>query len=203
MILRPLPDTLASTLPGTPPGTPPRGGAEVSSPPSSTRQPHTPRMSYLSEPPVWLSLGHGKAWQAVAKGKRETPVLASAVRAGFPSPAEDYIEGSLDLNRHLIRHPAATFIVRVEGESMTGAGIFPGDLLVVDRSLEPHDGHVVIAIVEGELTVKRLKGRAGAWRLVAEHPDFVPILMPSLEDGGETSAIWGVVTNAVRNLMTG
>ncbi|HEY9079362.1 translesion error-prone DNA polymerase V autoproteolytic subunit [Magnetovibrio sp.] len=151
-------------------------------------------------PPVWLSLGQGRAWRAGAKTKRPLPVLASPVRAGFPSPAEDYIEGSLDLNRHLIRHPAATFIVRVEGESMTGAGIFPGDLLVVDRSVEPHDGHVVIAVVEGELTVKRLKGRRGAWRLVAEHPDFPPIHLANDEEGGETSAIWGVVTNSVRNL---
>lgn len=151
-------------------------------------------------PPVWLSLGQGRAWRAGAKTKRALPVLESSVRAGFPSPAEDYIEGSLDLNRHLIRHPAATFIVRVEGESMTGAGIFPGDLLVVDRSVEPVDGHVVIAVLDGELTVKRLKGRCGAWRLVAEHPDFPPIPMPNDEEGGQTSAIWGVVIHSVRDL---
>jgi len=151
---------------------------------------------------MWLSLGTGQVWSALSTSKRETPVLASSVRAGFPSPAEDYIEGSLDLNRHLIRHPAATFIVRVAGDSMTGIGIFPGDLLVVDRSIEPHDGHVVIAIVEGELTVKRLKAGAhrGRWQLVAEHPDYPPIDMPNDEGGGETSAIWGVVTNSVRNL---
>lgn len=129
------------------------------------------------------------------------PVIAGPVRAGFPSPAEDYIEGSLDLNEHLIRHPAATFIVRVEGESMTGAGIFPGDLLVVDRAIEPRDGHVVIAAVAGELTVKRLKGRTGAWRLVAEHPDFPPILLNGSgddeADAGDAS-IWGVVVHSVR-----
>ena len=150
---------------------------------------------------MWLSLGCGRAWRAVDTCRRDLPVLASAVRAGFPSPAEDYIEGSLDLNRHLIRHPAATFIVRVEGESMRGAGIFPGDLLVVDRSVEPRDGHVVIAAVDGDLTVKRLKGRAGQWRLVAEHPDFPPIPLPSgTDEDGESAAIWGVVTNAVRDL---
>lgn len=130
----------------------------------------------------------------------DLPVMASAVCAGFPSPAEDYVEGSLDLNRHLIRHPAATFIMRVEGVSMTGAGIFPGDLLVVDRSVEPLDDHVVIAQVAGELTVKRLKGAAGRWRLVAEHPDFAPIALDGDADG-ETSAIWGVVTSAVRMLV--
>ncbi|MBF0247340.1 MAG: translesion error-prone DNA polymerase V autoproteolytic subunit [Alphaproteobacteria bacterium] len=130
------------------------------------------------------------------------PLFASFVRAGFPSPAEDYIEGSLDLNRHLIRHPAATFIVRVEGESMTGAGIFPGDLLVVDRSVEPRDGHVVIAAVGGELTVKRLRGRPGAWRLVAEHPDFPPIVLDGDADD-PSAAVWGVVTSAVRRLAGG
>jgi len=160
------------------------------------------RASFGANALVWLSLGSGRAWRAVDRCRREVPVLASAVRAGFPSPAEDYIEGSLDLNRHLIRHPAATFIVRVEGESMTGAGIFPGDLLVVDRSIEPRNGHVVIAAVDGELTVKRLKGRAGQWYLVAEHPDFQPIPLPSGEDAddNQSSAIWGVVTNAVRDL---
>lgn len=129
------------------------------------------------------------------------PVVAGAVRAGFPSPAEDYVEGSLDLNAHLIRHPAATFIVRVEGESMTGAGIYPGDLLVVDRSIEPADGHVVIAAISGELTVKWLKGRRGAWRLEAAHPDFPTIVLQDDEEGGEASAIWGVVTSSVRMLV--
>ena len=128
------------------------------------------------------------------------PVVAGTVQAGFPSPAEDYVEANLDLNAHLIRHPAATFIVRVEGESMIGAGLFPGDLMVVDRSLEPRDGHVVIAVVSGELTVKHLKGRAGAWRLVAAHPDFPPITLDGDVDG-ETSAIWGVVTSSVRTLV--
>lgn len=130
----------------------------------------------------------------------DLPLVAGAVRAGFPSPAEDYVEGALDLNVHLIRHPAATFIVRVEGESMTGAGIFPGDLLVVDRSVEPGTGHVVIAAVAGELTVKRLKGRAGAWWLVAENPDFAPIRLDGDIDG-DGSVIWGVVVHSIRRLV--
>ncbi len=124
------------------------------------------------------------------------PVMAGAVHAGFPSPAEDGIEGSLDLNAYLIRHRAATFIMRVEGESMTGAGIFSGDLLIVDRSIDPRDGHIVIAAVNGELTLKRLKGHQGHWRLVAEHPDF-----PNIELGGEAPSVWGVVTSAVRRLL--
>jgi DNA polymerase V len=82
------------------------------------------------------------------------------VPAGFPSPAEDYAEGPLDLNRYLIHHPAATFFVRVKGDSMIGAGIFCGDLLIVDRALMPNHGNVVIAVVNGDLTVKRFHQEA-------------------------------------------
>ncbi len=121
------------------------------------------------------------------------PLVMASVSAGFPSPAEDYVEGRLDLNRHLIKHPAATFFVRVAGTSMERAGIHPGDLLVVDRSLEPRNGHIVLAAVDGEVTVKRLlvtRGRA--------------LLMPEC-DGGEPTelrkaqelAVWGVVTHVV------
>lgn len=127
------------------------------------------------------------------------PVVLSAVQAGFPSPAEDYVEGRLDLNSHLIRHPAATFIVRVEGDSMTGAGIFPDDLLVVDRALQPRRGHVVIALVGGELTVKRLEGRPGRWRLEAAHPDY-PALELARLDEEEGGAVWGVVGSVIRKL---
>ncbi|MBT7942156.1 MAG: translesion error-prone DNA polymerase V autoproteolytic subunit, partial [Alphaproteobacteria bacterium] len=89
------------------------------------------------------------------------PFFATAVQAGFPSPADDYMEGALDLNEHLIRRPAATFFLRVLGDSMTGAGIHSGDLLIVDRSIHPIDGHIVIAVIDGELTVKRLSRRRG------------------------------------------
>lgn len=82
------------------------------------------------------------------------------ISAGFPSPAEDYLEGRLDLNQLLIRKPAATYFVRVVGDSMIGAGIHSGDLLVVDRSLEAGDGRVVIAVLNGELTVKPIKANA-------------------------------------------
>ena len=78
------------------------------------------------------------------------PVFLGRLPAGFPSPADDYLEGKLDLNRHLIKHPAATFFVRVTGDSMIGAGIHSGDLLVVDRSLEPADKHVVVAVLDGD-----------------------------------------------------
>ena len=114
------------------------------------------------------------------------PVLAAPVPAGFPSPAEDYVEGKLDLNEHLIRRPAATFIVRVEGV------IFSGDLLVVDRSIEARPDSIVVAAVGGELVVKRLRKGGAGWFLAAENPDF-----PAIEIAADC-AIWGVVTSSIR-----
>ena len=124
------------------------------------------------------------------------PVVLSPVPAGFPSPAEDFADGTLDLN-DLIEHPAATFIVRVSGPSMTGAGIYDGDLLVVDRSINPRSGQIVVAVCDGDMVVKRLKQHKGDWWLVPEAPDhkeFRPARMP------ENSEIWGVVKNVIRNL---
>ena len=128
--------------------------------------------------------------------RAERPLFLSRVPAGFPSPAEDYVEGSLDLNEHLIAHREATFFMRVQGHSMTGAGIQDGDLLVVDRSLEAGDGDIVVAVVDGELTVKRLWRRGGRVRLLAENPAYAPI---DLKDGQEL-AVWGVVTNIIRSV---
>ena len=126
----------------------------------------------------------------------ERPVFLERVPAGFPSPAGDYMEGKLDLNQYLIKHPAATFFVRVSGDSMTEAGIHSGDLLIVDRSLEPTDGNIVIAALDGDLTVKRLERRKGKLRLLAANEDYDP-----LEVSEEQSfEIWGVVTNVIHSL---
>jgi len=124
------------------------------------------------------------------------PFFVSRVPAGFPSPAEDYSDGVLDLN-DLIEHPAATFFVRVSGYSMTGAGIFDGDLLIVDRSIKPRSGQIVVAVSAGDMVVKRLRKRAGGWWLVPEsqeHDEFQAVEM------AEDSEIWGVVKNVVRCL---
>lgn len=124
------------------------------------------------------------------------PLLGHKVQAGFPSPADDYVEAWLDLNEHLIVHKDATFFVQATGDSMTGAGIQEGNLLVVDRALEARHGDIVIAVIDGELTVKRLEKRRGKIRLVAENPAFSPI---EFKDGQELT-IWGVVTSVIQKI---
>jgi DNA polymerase V len=118
------------------------------------------------------------------------------VSAGFPSPADDYVEGRLDLNRYLVKHPAATFFVRVTGDSMIDAGIHPGDLLIVDRAIAPTNGKVVIAVLNGELTVKRVRQSKQKLLLVPDNPKY-----PSLQIHAEMDfQIWGVVTNVIHAL---
>jgi DNA polymerase V len=128
--------------------------------------------------------------------KISCPLFMASVSAGFPSPAEDYIEGRLDLNRHLIKHPAATFFVRVAGDSMIDAGIHPGDILVVDRAIEPADNNVVIAVIDGELTVKRIAQRGRELFLVADNRHYPPL---QIQEEMEFE-IWGVVTSVIHHL---
>lgn len=124
------------------------------------------------------------------------PLFLSGVSAGFPSPADDYIDRDLDLNEHLITNPAATFFVRVAGDSMTGAGINNNDILIVDRSVAPVSGKIVIAVINGELTVKRLLKTETSCRLIAENSDY-----PDIEITGEMELeIWGVATSAIHEL---
>lgn len=123
----------------------------------------------------------------------EIPLFAASVQAGFPSPAEDFIEAELDLNTLLIPRPAATFFVRVKGSSMEGAGIFEGDILIVDRSLSPSHGKIVIAVIQGELTVKRIHLIGGELSLLPENPRFPPIKIRPDED----FHIWGVVSYVI------
>jgi DNA polymerase V len=124
------------------------------------------------------------------------PLFNSKVAAGFPSPADDYVEKNLDLNELLVQKPAATFFVRAQGESMLGAGIHPNDILVVDRSLEAVPGKVVICAINGELTVKRLERINDQWQLKAENPAYADIV---IHDELEL-VIWGVVTNVIHAL---
>jgi DNA polymerase V len=128
--------------------------------------------------------------------KRKRPLFLVPVPAGFPSPADDYLEGALDLNEYLIKHKAATFFWRVTGDSMIGAGIHSGDLLIVDRSLEPETGNVIIAALDGELTVKRIEIHDGKLFLVPENPDYP--LIPVTEE--QSFQVWGVVKHVIHSL---
>lgn len=128
----------------------------------------------------------------------ERPLYGHKVKAGFLSPADDDVEALLDLNEHLIEHKEATFFVRASGDSMVGAGIQDGSLLVVDRALDAQHGDIVIAAVDGELTVKRLEKRRGRVRLLAETPGYPPI---AFQDGQEL-VIWGVVVSVIQKLRS-
>lgn len=123
----------------------------------------------------------------------EHPLYSSRPAAGFPAPGDDEVERSLDLNDLVVKRPNATFFVRVEGDSMEGAGIFSGDVLVVDRAVTPKDGSIVVAAVYGEMVVKRLR-RGSTDTLVSENEQYAPIAV-SKED---EVWLWGVVVGSVR-----
>jgi DNA polymerase V len=118
------------------------------------------------------------------------PAVGESVPAGFPSPAQDYWSGDLDLGAHLIRDRTATFIVRASGHSMKRAGIFDGDELIVARSVTAQDGHIVIAVLDGELTVKRLRVTPAEVLICAENPSYPDITVPTLSE----LQVWGVET---------
>ena len=125
----------------------------------------------------------------------DVPLFGSKIPAGFPSPADDHLEATIDLNRQFVRHPAATFFVRVKGFSMIKAGIHDGDMLIVDRSLEAQSGSIVIAVINGELTLKRLLiDGNGVW-LMPENPEFQPL---QITDGMELQ-VWGVVAHVIHS----
>ena len=121
-----------------------------------------------------------------------------AVECGFPSPARDFTEGTIDLNEELIPRPNSTFIVRARGDSMIGSGIYPGDLLIVDRSLSPRNGSIIIAVLDGELSVKGLKLNNDQATLSSSNPNYSDVIVSEEMD----FTIWGVCTNVVHNLTS-
>ena len=121
-----------------------------------------------------------------------------AVECGFPSPARDFTEGTIDLNEELIPRPNSTFIVRARGDSMIGSGIYPGDLLIVDRSLSPRNGSIIIAVLDGELSVKGLKLNNDQVTLSSSNPNYSDVIVSEEMD----FTIWGVCTNVVHNLTS-
>ena len=142
----------------------------------------------------WQELG--KIFRAKPSFPMQIPFFESSVQAGIPSPVEEFTEGTLDLNQHLIKHEASTFFVRVVGESMTGAAIFPGDLLIVDRAMEATSGKIIIALLNGGLTVKRLYQDETRIMLCAESENYSDIKITENDD----FLIWGVVTNVIHSL---
>ena len=148
------------------------------SPVSSLKTIHSP-VPVIEVDPVWVES------------------VLSTVQAGFPSPAEDHASERVDLNKVLIKHPLATYLMRVRGASMREAGIDDGDVVLVDRAVKPCHGHVVVAVVDGEFTIKRLWKRGSNLKLQAANPTYPDILLKD----GQTVEVWGVVTNAIKAMQ--
>ncbi len=126
--------------------------------------------------------------------KLELPYVDVGISAGFPSPADDFIELTIDLNKELIKHRDSTFFAKVKGNSMKNAGIFDGDLLIIDKSLEPQDGKIAICQIDGEFTVKRIKKEKEVVWLIAENDEYKPIKVTEENE----LMIWGIVTASIK-----
>ncbi len=124
----------------------------------------------------------------------ELPYVDVGISAGFPSPADDFIELTIDLNKELIKHRDSTFFAKVKGNSMKNAGIFDGDLLIIDKSLEPQDDKIAICQIDGEFTVKRIKKENDVVWLIAENEDYKPIKVTEENE----LMIWGIVTASIK-----
>jgi DNA polymerase V len=125
----------------------------------------------------------------------EIPLVDEGIKAGFPSPASDFLDLSIDLNKELVKHPISTFYGRVKGESMKNAGINDGDLLIIDKSLEPTDGKIAVCFIEGEFTLKRIKLEKDYCLLMPENEDFEPIKVTEDTD----FLIWGILVHVIKS----
>ena len=128
--------------------------------------------------------------------KLKRPLTDQGISAGFPSPAQDFIDLSIDLNKEFIKHPSSTFFGRVKGSSMKDAGIDNGDLLIVDKSLRPTDGKIAVCFVDGEFTVKRIRIEKDCWWLVAANEAYKPIRVTAEND----FLVWGIVVHVIKTL---
>ena len=135
-------------------------------------------------------------FSADTESKLKLPFVNEGISAGFPSPALDFVDLSIDLNKHLIKHPSATFYGRVKGESLKNAGISDGDLLVIDRSLEPINGKIAVCFIDGEFTAKRIKKSKLELWLMPENDDYEPIKITE----NNNFVVWGVVTHVIKSL---
>lgn len=135
-------------------------------------------------------------YSAITETSLALPVVSEGISAGFPSPALDFVDLTIDLNKHLVKHPSATFYGRVKGMSMKNAGISDGDLLVIDKSLEPSNGKIAVCYIDGEFTLKRIKiSKKEVW-LVPENDDFKPTKITEENN----FLIWGIVTHVIKNV---
>jgi len=130
------------------------------------------------------------------KTHKDKVPLVEGIRAGFPSPAEDFADPTLDLNRYVIKNPASTFYARITGDSMEGAGISDGDIVVIDKSLEPKDGSIAVCFIDGEFTLKRIKLEKGKLLLMPANPKFHPIEITEENH----FVVWGIVTYIIKEL---
>lgn len=124
----------------------------------------------------------------------EIPLISLGISAGFPSPADDFLDLNIDLNKHLIKNPSTTFFGRVSGSSMIEAGISDGDLLIIDKSIEPKSGQIAVCFIDGEFTIKRIKKEKDCIWLLPENKDYKPIRVTEEND----FLIWGVVINSIK-----
>lgn len=127
----------------------------------------------------------------------QLPLVQEGISAGFPSPANDFLDISIDLNKELIKHPSTTFYGRVRGESMINAGLSDGDLLIIDKSLEPKNNKIAVCFIDGEFTVKRIRIAQEKLWLIAENENYKPIEVT--EDN--EFMIWGIVTTVIKNVL--
>lgn len=135
-------------------------------------------------------------YSALTETELELPYVEEGISAGFPSPALDFVDLTIDLNKHLIKHPSATFYGRVKGKSLKNAGIGDGDLLIIDRSLEPANGKIAVCYIDGEFTAKRIQKTKNELWLMPENEDYSPIKIE--ED--HNLIIWGIVTHVIKSI---
>jgi len=129
--------------------------------------------------------------------KTKIKLYTTSISAGFPSPAEDHMDIGLDINEYLVKHPSSTFYIYVKGDSMIDSGIFDGDLLIVDRSLEVKSNSVVVAVIDGDFTVKKIKKDSGNLYLIPQNKKYKPILLENNMD----FQIWGIVTHTIHHFL--
>ncbi|WP_274476594.1 LexA family protein [Mangrovimonas aestuarii] len=134
-------------------------------------------------------------YKADVSTELELPFVANGISAGFPSPADDFLDINIDLNKHLVKNPSTTFYGRVKGDSMIDAGIHDGDLLIIDKSLEARNSKIAVCFIDGEFTVKRIKIEKDVIWLVAENQNYKPIKVTKDNE----LIIWGIVTTVIKS----